>query len=152
MKKDCEIFNGSKRNDIDLLGLNIFLHFFVLIQKNEAKKNQDCARFARKISARTAKSSKLATSLLKQWTIFNAVLTYFSAHRSRSVAPPKVYERTQRLFLFLRQPSMATNFLNIYLNFYVIVIKPCKTEKNFRVFKLKHVYFGRCRKIYLNEF
>jgi hypothetical protein len=38
MKKDCEIFNGSKRNDIDLLGLNIFLHFFVLIQKNEAKK------------------------------------------------------------------------------------------------------------------
>jgi len=30
-----------------------------LIQKNEAKKNQDCARFARKISAWTAKSSKL---------------------------------------------------------------------------------------------
>jgi len=45
-----------------------------LIQKNEAKKNQDCARFARKISARTAKSSKLATSLLKQ----GRLLTLFS--------------------------------------------------------------------------
>jgi len=45
-----------------------------LIQKNEAKKNQDCARFARKISARTAKSSKLATSLLRQ----GRLLTLFS--------------------------------------------------------------------------
>jgi len=53
---------------------NSLLHFFVLIQKNEAKKNQDCACFAQKISARTAKSSKLATSLLRQ----GRFLTLFS--------------------------------------------------------------------------
>ena len=40
--------------------------FFCLDTKKWSKKNQDCARFARKISAQTAKSSKLATSLLKQ--------------------------------------------------------------------------------------
>jgi hypothetical protein len=49
-------------------------HFFVLTQKNETKKSQDCACFAQKISARTAKSSKLATSLLKQ----GRFLTLFS--------------------------------------------------------------------------
>ncbi|HQB27606.1 MAG TPA: hypothetical protein PLO29_01525 [Paludibacter sp.] len=53
------------------------LHFFVLIQKNEAKKNQDCARFARKISARTAKSSKLATSLLRQGRFLTLFLLIF---------------------------------------------------------------------------
>jgi hypothetical protein len=52
----------------------IYLHFFVLTQKNEAKKSQDCARFARKISAQTAKSSKLARSSLKQ----GRFLTLFS--------------------------------------------------------------------------
>ena len=53
------------------------LHFFVLIQKNEAKKNQDCARFARKISARAAKSSKLATSLLRQGRLLTLFLLIF---------------------------------------------------------------------------
>jgi hypothetical protein len=50
------------------------LHFFVLTQKNEAKKSQDCARFARKIYAQTAKSSKLARSSLRQ----GRFLTLFS--------------------------------------------------------------------------
>jgi hypothetical protein len=45
-----------------------------LTQKNETKKSQDCACFAQKISARTAKSSKLATSLLRQ----GRFLTLFS--------------------------------------------------------------------------
>ncbi len=65
--------------------LQIPLHFFVLIQKNEAKKNQDCARFARKISARTAKSSKLATSLLKQGrflTLFSLIFRLTGRGRS----------------------------------------------------------------------
>ena len=53
------------------------LHFFVLIQKNEAKKDQDCARFARKIYARTAKSSKLATSLLRQGRFLMLFLLIF---------------------------------------------------------------------------
>ncbi|HOG06240.1 MAG TPA: hypothetical protein PK978_08435, partial [Paludibacter sp.] len=44
---------------------------------NEAKKNQDCARFARKISAQTAKSSKLATSLLKQGRFLTLFLLIF---------------------------------------------------------------------------
>jgi hypothetical protein len=64
------------------------LHFFVLIQKNEAKKNQDCARFARKISARTAKSSKLATSLLKQGrflTLFLLIFRLIGQGRSRAI-------------------------------------------------------------------
>jgi len=63
--------NGCKERSNDFV---ISLHFFVLIQKNEAKKNQDCARFARKISVQTAKSSKLTTSLLKQ----GRFLTLFS--------------------------------------------------------------------------
>jgi hypothetical protein len=61
------------------------LHFFVLI---EAKKNQDCARFARKISARTAKSSKLATSLLKQGrflTLFLLIFRLIGQGRSRAI-------------------------------------------------------------------
>ncbi|HOS46337.1 MAG TPA: hypothetical protein PLQ69_07655, partial [Paludibacter sp.] len=60
------------------------LHFFVLTQKNEAKKSQDCARFARKISAQTAKSSKLARSSLKQGrflTLFSLIFRLTSQGR-----------------------------------------------------------------------
>ena len=61
------------------------LHFFVLTQKNEAKKSQDCARLARKISAQTAKSSKLARSSLKQGrflTLFSLIFRLIGRGRS----------------------------------------------------------------------
>jgi hypothetical protein len=64
--------------------LLMLLHFFVLIQKNEAKKNQDYACFARKIYARTAKSSKLATTLPKQGrflTLFSLIFRLTSQGR-----------------------------------------------------------------------
>ena len=63
------------------------LHFFVLTQKNEAKKSQDCARFARKISAQTAKSSKLATPLLRQGrflTLFSLIFRLIGQGQSLS--------------------------------------------------------------------
>jgi len=66
---------------------NIF-SFFVLTQKNETKKSQDCARFARKISARTAKSSKLARSSLKQGrllTLFSLIFRLTERGRSRVI-------------------------------------------------------------------
>jgi len=68
------------------------LHFFVLTQKNEAKKSQDCARFARKISARTAKSSKLATSLLKQGrflTLLSLIFRLIGQGRSLNTETPR---------------------------------------------------------------
>jgi len=62
--------------------------FFCLDTKKRSKKNQDCARFARKISARTAKSSKLATSLLKQGrflTLFLLIFRLIGQGRSRAI-------------------------------------------------------------------
>ena len=55
----------------------MYLHFFVLIQKNEAKKNQDCACFAQKTYARLTKSFKLATSLLKHERFLTSILLVF---------------------------------------------------------------------------
>jgi hypothetical protein len=57
--------------------MNGYLHFFVLIQKNEAKKNQDCACFAQKTCARLTKSFKLAATQLKHERFFTSISLVF---------------------------------------------------------------------------
>jgi hypothetical protein len=57
--------------------MNIALHFFVLTQKNEAKKGQDCACFAQKTYARLTKSFKLAAVQLKQERFFTSISLVF---------------------------------------------------------------------------
>jgi hypothetical protein len=63
----------------------LLLHFFVLTQKNEAKKSQDYACFAHKTYVQKAKTPKLAALRLKQWVFFNAFLSCFMAYQPRSV-------------------------------------------------------------------
>jgi hypothetical protein len=79
-KNETAFFLKKKSKD-----LITSLHFFVLTQKNEAKKSQDCARLARKISVQTAKSSKLARSSLKQGrflTLFSLIFRLIGRGRS----------------------------------------------------------------------
>ena len=66
------------------------LHFLAWTKKR-SKKIQDYARFAQKISARTAKSSKLARSSLKQGRFLTLFSLIFVAHRTRSVFIKRMY-------------------------------------------------------------
>jgi len=67
-----------------------------LTQKNEAKKSQDCACFARKISVQTAKSSKLATSLLKQGRFLTLFSLIFRLTRQGQVFSLNKVSRTTK--------------------------------------------------------
>ena len=60
------------------------MYFFL---DKKVPKNQDYACFAQKTYAQKAKTPKLASPLarLKQWVFFNAFLTCFLAHQSRSI-------------------------------------------------------------------
>jgi len=61
-----------------------------LIQKNEAKKNQDCACFTQKTCARLTKSFKLAAAQLKHERFFTSILLVFwliRQGRSRPATP-----------------------------------------------------------------
>jgi hypothetical protein len=58
------------------------LYFFL---DKKVPKNQDYACFAQKTSAQKAKTPKLAALRLKQWVFFNAFLSCFLAHQSRSI-------------------------------------------------------------------
>jgi len=58
------------------------LYFFL---DKKVPKSQDCACLAQKTYVQKAKTPKLAASQLKQWVFFNAFLSCFLAHQTRSV-------------------------------------------------------------------
>ena len=64
-------------------GSIIFPLYFFLDKK--VPKSQDCACFAQKTYVQKAKTPKLAASQLKQWVFFDAFLSCFLAHQSRSI-------------------------------------------------------------------
>jgi len=66
------------------------LHFFVLTQKNEAKKGQDCACFAQKTCARLTKSFKLAAAQLRQERFFTPIsLVFWLTSQGQMFSPNK---------------------------------------------------------------
>gem|GEM_PF-3006436 len=76
--------------------LRISFHFFVLTQKNETKKSQDCACFAQKTYARLTKSFKLAATQLKHERFFTSISLVFWLTRQGQFCTPCTAELAPR--------------------------------------------------------